>query len=752
GKATFRWWNDTGYYYRIYYDNDDYKLRDIPLNKSFISRSAYIKDTVKYTEQTIFLNETHIGSYLINETVHTGSSNKKIIKATITLEDMDDYLEDISIYYMDKDNSIGEDNENRIYYYQYPSPPNEIADDVIELDISLIDNTNLKNDNFEVYGLLLEINGVNFSTSHGKIKINLIETCNEYNITNIARINIKTTYYNTLTKEFEEIGAFIRVNTTSIASLVNLSSNRVATPPLKNGYAYGQNNEVPFWFLRGVTYNFTIDIANDTFVDFNITSPKQYPTQWIPGSGVKIKVYNFTLYGNSSITFNIIPKAGYNFTIFDTRFNSSYSTGSVYWGETIFLWVKYEFSENGGVTWNNMTEPPGTCRVIIRLQGSTTVLFNKKMQFTYSNGNYTLTFNSGKLSAGTITSFKNYVFEIRGYHPTYDDPEPETHIVEVKAIPTFMNSYDYDSRKVLTDNRYDEYYDEIVKITVSYNITSSGQALIGASVTYSWSFGSGILSPDPTYTGYYTLTLDTSQAVTTGLRLITVKATLENYSNIGITTAPLTISLYVQPRATTLNNQTGFIYISKGIWVQDKYDFEFEYRDSKTTTKLGNLDVLSYTWKKTTAEGVPIGGGGSGILTENTDKEFILDFDTENRGVGYYILIVTFQKENYETMTAFISLVIYIRVFDTEIDATNLDDDLITVVHGDDVDFELNLLDTTRGNIPLVGALVEIKIGDDTYDMDEDTPGVYKYTFETDDVEAFFTSKTFTVTITIEKT
>jgi len=111
---------------------------------------------------------------------------------------------------------------------------------------------------------------------------------------------------------------------------------------------------------------------------------------------------------------------------------------------------------------------------------------------------------------------------------------------------------------------------------------------------------------------------------------------------------------------------------------------------------------------------------------------------------------VTLQKDNYELRTALISFTVNIRIFNVELDATELDDDLITVVHGEDIEFEVTLIDTTRG-IPLTGALVEIEIGDETYDMKEDTPGVYKYTFETDDVDAFFTSKTYTVTITITK-
>ena len=88
---------------------------------------------------------------------------------------------------------------------------------------------------------------------------------------------------------------------------------------------------------------------------------------------------------------------------------------------------------------------------------------------------------------------------------------------------------------------------------------------------------------------------------------------------------------------------------------------------------------------------------------------------------------------------------------DADLDVKSIDDDIITVVHGKKVNFEVTLEDTTRGNIPLQGASVEIEIGSKKYDMDEDEPGVYKYTFDTDDVDAFFTSQTLSVTITINK-
>ncbi|MFX1394456.1 MAG: hypothetical protein ACFFAH_12895 [Promethearchaeota archaeon] len=742
GRATFRWLNDTSYYYKIYYDNEDYTRRKIPLNESYISRNAYIQDDVKYTHHTINLNQTHIGSYLINETIYTDYSNdignKKINKATITLENMDDYLEDISIYYIDKDDSTGTSNKNRIYYKQYPSPPNDVADDVIELDISLIDNTNLKNDKFEVYGLLLEINGVNFSVSNGRIKLDLIETCNEYNKTNIARINIKTIYYNEVSKEIEEIGAFIRVNTTGIVSLVNLTSNRIAIPPLENGYAYGQINEVPFWFLRGETYNFTIDVANTTFVDFNVNYTSD-PSQWIPGPSEKVKVYNFTLNNGSSLTFKIIPAMGYNFSDYSTLLNSSYSTGSVYWGDSIYLWVEFLYTEDGGDTWKVMTEPPGTCRVVIRLQGSATILFNKKMQFTGSNGIYNLTFDSSKLSAGT--TFKNYIFELRGFHPTYDDPTPIYEYIEVKSIPTGKSVHYYENKNALGVDKYFEViYEEFLNISIRYYVLANNDLLDDATLIYSGEgFGPYFINKDPANPDYFTFLFDSGEALGIGFRTIEITAYLENY-----TIQVFDFLVDIAPKRALLNGQSNPRSRDWKVWVKDARYYPFTYTDAKTGEKLD--EALRYSWEWFIEDDLI----EDGYLKQNADGTYTLDFDTETRKVGSYDLEVKLEQLHYQLKDIDINLEIMLRTFDSDLDATNYEDDVATVVQGDNIELEITLWDESREQ-DLIGATVTLDIGGKEYEFDDEGDGTYTLTYETDDIEAFFTSVTMTGDITIEK-
>jgi len=341
GKATFRWLNRSSYYYKVYYDNEDYgDFIPLSLNESYIYRSQYIQNNVKFRDHTINLNESSIGSFSVSERIYTNGSktelsNKKILKANIALTDMQNYLEEVSIYYIDKDNStVG----NIIYSKVYGAT--NITDDFIELDFTHIDNDNLRSDNYEVHGLLIEVDGFNSTISNGRIKVDLIESCNIYNRTALAMLNIRVieNYGSAESPEGDPRSATIKViDDLTGQPLVNLTSfnDRDGNAySLKNGY------ETPFWFLIGRKYNFSLDIANITDAPFNISYVN--PTQWTPGQA-KIYEYNYTLYGNSSITFNLrLEGTGVNITDYDTAFNRTDGTGEAYWGETISFWADYK--------------------------------------------------------------------------------------------------------------------------------------------------------------------------------------------------------------------------------------------------------------------------------------------------------------------------------------------------------------------------------------------------------------------------
>ena len=135
GKATFRWKTDDDFYYEVYYDNDDYVDNPFLLNASYILRSKYLSERNQthdlYVDDVNILPSTS-DQYKIQERFYTSGSqtifgNKKIIKANLTPTNMNDQISNVSIYYIDKDNSTGTGSENLILfkddYSQLPRGP-----------------------------------------------------------------------------------------------------------------------------------------------------------------------------------------------------------------------------------------------------------------------------------------------------------------------------------------------------------------------------------------------------------------------------------------------------------------------------------------------------------------------------------------------------------------------------------------------------------------------------------------------------
>ena len=735
GKATFRWLNAPDYYFRIYYDNDDYSENPFVLNESYITRNEY--ESVKSKTHTLLVDDTNLVSsseerYLVQEVIYTDGSrtefgNKKVIKANITLTGMNRQLTNISVYYIDKYNSTGTENENLIYFedgYGF----NE-DNDYIEIDISKVENSKLENEWFEVFGLYVEINGVNDTTCNGVITVDLIETCNVLNTTHLSRLNIRVININELSPEGAPVDAVVKVfdNQTgeSITNLISDSS--------RDGYAYGQINDIPLWFFKDRVYNFSIDIVNITNADFNVTllSPDN---QWKPTDDNGVQFYNYTFYGAASITFNIIFTQEINITSYDTAFFNSSGTLEVYWGEELTYSVIFEYTIDNGDTWNAIINPSAICTLYIREIGSEINLKTETMGPGSGPGNFSLTFNSNELSAGG--TYKLYYAIIEGLYPGYPEPNPVNFIVKVKSIPTNISAHDYNTRLEIIDQSFSAHYNELVNISLKYYIEETGTSLEEAGLMYSWIGLDPInIYTDPLDNSYFTFTINTSNALSTGLKILSITASFENYS----TQPSFLIYINILERETNLNGQSVLVYLTPKVNVTAQEEFVFTYTDANTHEILGDLTVATYIWQELYENGTVISGrDGSGPLIQNMDKTYTLDFNTEFKPVGFYFLYVTLHKENYGVKSALINLEIILREFDVEIDIENLAGNQINVIQGHDVNLEISLKDKSRDNIPLENVLVNLNIGGNEYEFNETSPGTYSLVFETEHIEAFF--------------
>jgi len=748
GKATFRWLNTSDYYFRVFYANDDYSESPFLLNESYITRAEY--ENVKSKTHALLVDDTNLAPsseerYLVQEIVYTDGSrtnfgNKEIIKANITLTGMNNQLTDVSIYYIDKYNSTGTGDENLIYFedgYGF----NEDYD-FIEIDIPKVENLKLESEKFEVYGLYIVINGANDSMCNGLITIDLLETCNILNKTHLSRLNIRVININELSPEGAPVDAVVKVfdNQTGEA-ITNLISDSD-----RNGYAYGQINDIPFWFFKDRVYNFSIDIVNITNADFNVTylSPDN---QWRPTDNNGVQFYNYTLLGSASITFNIIFKQEINITNYDTAFFNSSGTLEVFWGEDLTYSVIFNYTLDNGITWNAITDPSAICTLYFREIGSEINLITETMVAGSGPGNFTATINSNRLSAGG--TYKLYYVVIEGLYPGYPEPNSVNFIVKVKTIPTGISLHDYDTRIEILDQSISAYYNELVNISLQYFIYETGTPLNGATLTYTWVGLNPInVFTDPLNNLYYTFTINTSDAQSTGLKIINVIASFENYT----TQSNFLIYLNILERKTDLNGQSELVYLNPKVWVQDAHNFMFTYSDANTLETLGDLTIATYIWQELNENGSIIPGrDGSGTLIQYENKTYVLDFNTEHKQVGFYYLYVTLQKENYETKSALINLEIILREFEVEKNIKNLVGNQVNVIHGDSASFEIYLQDITRGNIPLENATVTLIIGGSEYAFNETSPGIYSLTFETEEIEAFFAPNLLSGIIRVQK-
>jgi len=753
GKATFRWKNTTNYYFKVYYDNDNYFGSPLLLNESYINRDLYLKEGEKYNEQTLWVNNTNKNpktatTYFVQERVYTNGSrtefgNKKIIKANISLTDMNDQISELKIYYIDKDNSSG--TANHLLYSKDNYEPS-IINDFIELDIPLIDNAKLQSENFEVYGLLIEVLGDNFTQScDGIIKIETIETCNVYNRTHLSRLNIMV---------IDEYGtpesAAVRVyNVTTGDSLVNLTGT---------GYMHDTNG-LSFWYLKDHTYNFTIDAYNEKNIQFNITEID--PPQWVPSG--KLKWYNHTLISGTTITFTVFLTI--NTTEYLTTFSNSSGTQQAYWGEKLTFSTLFEYTDDNGATWYPVIDPSARCRLYIRRVGTSTDLVNRLMGHGIGDGNFTSNIDSSLLSAGGTSIF--YDIRIEGSYPGFPAPSTINFLVEIKSIPTKISAHDYDTQLEVLDKVYIENFDESVNIMVKYSINESGVPLDDAILTYEWLGHAPIrFYSDPINVGFYTFTLDTADAQTTGLKVISITAYYENYT----TQSDFLVYLNILERETKLNDQPeDLYYISSWIYVQAKKNFLFTYRDSSTDNIIGDLSIFNYVWEELYENGTKVPGSiGSGTLTQNLNHSYTLDFDTEFRPVGYYFLYVTLKQDNYEQKNAFIYLEIKLREFTVTIIEPHLGiTNQIVITPGSDLNFEIHVWDDTRGEA-LQNAIIEFNFRGIPYALDPipGEAGAYNKSILTRDINTFvttqifvgklyieaanFTSQEFTITVTVK--
>ncbi|MBD3254923.1 MAG: hypothetical protein GF383_07505, partial [Candidatus Lokiarchaeota archaeon] len=385
--------------------------------------------------------------------------------------------------------------------------------------------------------------------------------------------------------------------------------------------------------------------------------------------------HNFTLsrvsYTNISVELNVNQ---YNTTI-----GISSYTNEVVWNGNITL--KFNFTRNEPSLFDVLENPDVMNFQILDEEGGD---FSEQVnikEYQYSKGLFNYTFNSSHygLIGGT-----RYKVSLTGTFGTYVPAEIEL-LITINSVSTSVSVHDYGNPTPASE--FTQFYGELINISVRYYESDTLKPLEGASVSYKWlNLGYTTINPDPIYDGYYTFTLNTSDAGETGTETIRIQLGLQNYSSI----SDFFVNLEIRPIRTLISGEESIIDTAN-IRVGQPLPLYFSYNTSNGTPIEGAR--TTYIWRKGS-------GSFSSAVLVNTSipGRYSLDFNTENRPIGTYSLIATFEKTNYETRTASYIINILAREIEADLDATNIDDDQINIVKGNKVTIEVELTDPIDGN------------------------------------------------------
>ena len=305
-----------------------------------------------------------------------------------------------------------------------------------------------------------------------------------------------------------------------------------------------------------------------------------------------------------------------------------------------------------------------------------------------------------------------------------------------------------DLAETLPDFTVSEYYNEDINITLSLNY--GGSRLSGASLDYSWTYGNRQnIAEDSENPGYYTFSFNTGDSPNVGKYSINVLITKENYT-LGFQT--LFINILSRPTSlsessTNVADESEIVRISLELNKTDTHKFYFSYKEVMgAQAVINDTNIADYSWEYIT-DGTK--GFGELVLMEN--NTFELDFDTANKDVGSYILLVTIGKSNFDMRQSIIFLTIKNRTANIVMASDFAGQNRIEKIKGNTFNMRIELTDGATGNA-ITNAKVSIilELLGRTIEFRQTSDGVYEATESFEDVKAFFNNAQIAGKLVIE--
>ncbi|MBD3200395.1 MAG: hypothetical protein GF316_10285, partial [Candidatus Lokiarchaeota archaeon] len=736
GGAKFVWLSSYDYYnYTVYYYNPDYYQSATKLNAS----SIYKNDKT----ETYFVNQTNTstfpGTYRVVENIFMPGStlgysgNNELVEVRLDCTNMQRNLSQIIMNYYENGEDTPLTEETTVY--------------TSETEANLTYYPYEENDN--IYGIQFEVYGQNNTQSNGIISVNLTYTYYQQITVNMSKLSLRV-FDSTGTEEVSGLTIRIQNNETS-ESIVNLTTDTT-------GYGYGSfTEEFSFWYLNGLTYNISLWVitARQSFSVNTSDQAKPSLTYF----------YNYSLNGAGNVVFFL----DLDYTKRIANFTNKIGPSTLTWGENMTFSAVYETSYDGGSSWRtdyNLNSSLTSAIWSIYTQ-SGKLITQKSMKrvdgIGTNTGNYSIRINSSMFSAGS--NGRNYLVYINGHKDFWNDPIPAFFGITILPISTSVKVYNYTDLSEYSSNQISETFGETLNISLRYSTAEGNSFLTPESITYEWIYGGPTtINQDPMNPDYYTFSLNLSVVSYIGLYKIDINIQRENYSSI----VDYALYLNVLERSTLINGTDGLLHISKNFYALESRYIYFEYNDTETG-RLNNLDDRSYSWYRLAEDGSALNGPGNegtGVLNATANDLHFLDFDTELRAVGEYLIYVTLDKDNYESKNSIIDLEIQERLTNSEINGSTDDPYVREIFLGDAVNFTISYNDTQLSSVitsldnynysytgPETGnGLLVYDATQELYILDLDTEslanGTYTIQISLDKVNYEEKVKTITLTIT----
>jgi len=444
-------------------------------------------------------------------------------------------------------------------------------------------------------------------------------------------------------------------------------------------------------------------------------------------------------YEAQSLTFTlIVNRIQGNYT---TRFTSvstdpSATPISVIWGEEISIDFIFQNSSDEGATWENTTPSSLTLRFYNLADTQICAPINL-LGYSIGTGIYSFSFNTSQYS---FIGGNSYYFEISASLPDYNPPDNIRKSFTVETVPTNLYIYNYTTDTEFPSDQTTVYWNQEFNFTLYYETVSSAKPLVGASVSYSWAYGSGIINPDSMKgSGYYTFLFNSGNATNVGTYTVEFTATLQNY-----TTKTPSLTVIIEDRPTRLNQSSGVYVINSQMYVKEAKNFSFIYTDFLSGSAIDSADEFDFTLQKLDSQDNVI-ETRDGKLIEGSGNNYILDLNTEKLTHGNYRIFVNLDKDNYEGRSSIMFLTINKRVFGYTAISTS-----IKIESGGSLSLSLTLTDPNNNSEYVEDADVYIILGSQRYNFTELGNGTYSL-FINKISDPFFVPDVYTPTLFITK-